>query len=489
MTAPAQIHADLPHDDAIEHATLAALLLQPQRALEDAIDLTEHAFFKDSHRVIFKGFCATLGKYGTADLRLLVRTLQEGSTLDSAGGEAAVSALLDVGAKSANIRHYVGILRELEGQRAAIYGAEEIAAVARGYGVADVVQALRFHAERLDKRIKRTELLALDIREALTGEMPAIPWLADGWLGRGDLCIFGGEWGTGKSVVAMDLAVSVAAGIPWMGRIPVQSGSVAYIDEENNPRNSARRIGRMIRGRNLEPLEAESLPLHYLCRNRLNLDDQHNRDRLRRELDATKPALLILDSLIRFHSRDENKNTQMAAFFAEALAPITAEFGCAIVALDHMSKPNGESKDFDAAHRIRGAGDKAGVADTIWTLEGDREADSRTLAARKNRWEDTLPPAISTRWRVSEDETAAWIEASDAQLNAEVIVVGIVAEAEDRGILASPLFETAEARGIPRRTAIRTVKRLRHEGTIEHRKERGNRVRYWSRGVALRAEP
>jgi hypothetical protein len=58
-------------------------------------------------------------------------------------------------------------------------------------------------------------------------------WLAAKMLGAGDAAVLYGEPGCGKSVLAGDLGMHVAAGMPWHGRAVLQ-GAVLYIALERS---------------------------------------------------------------------------------------------------------------------------------------------------------------------------------------------------------------------------------------------------------------
>src|SRR5262249_55803103 len=177
-----------------------------------------------------------------------------------------------------------------------------------------------------------------------------------------------------------------------------------------------------------------------------------------------------LDSMIRFHSGDENSNTEIAAFLDNCVAPLRAEFGCAFLILDHMRKPGKEDRNFDEGFRIRGAGTKRDSGDGAWTLTGDQSTDGRTLSCSKCRWQDRKPAPLQTRWRVSEDEQATWVECSDASLNAEVSVRAALGR-QEAGMYHSRLVEACEAMGAAEKSVRRAVKRLVRDGTVERTEE------------------
>ena len=79
----------------------------------------------------------------------------------------------------------------------------------------------------------------LTTRQLLASQEP--PWLIDGFIHETEIGAFWGAPGTGKSFVALDWALSVATGQPWLGRYPVIQGPVLYMCGEGAP-SLAKRI-------------------------------------------------------------------------------------------------------------------------------------------------------------------------------------------------------------------------------------------------------
>lgn len=62
-------------------------------------------------------------------------------------------------------------------------------------------------------------------------DLPDPAPLIEGVLDKGTIALLYGKWGTGKSFIALDQALSVATGRPWQGR-PTQPGKVLYVAAE-----------------------------------------------------------------------------------------------------------------------------------------------------------------------------------------------------------------------------------------------------------------
>jgi hypothetical protein len=465
----------LPHDDLTERAVLGCILLQPERAFEVA-DLPITAFYDSKHRVIFRAIAEVLVKHKTADLVLLFHHLIETNKIKEAGEAVYLERLVSDAWRSAHIEHYVSVLRDLESRRAAIVGSYEVQQAAKTEGV-EQVQAM---LHTLTKRLENSQRAALSRVNMMTlgDDLEPVPWMAVGWFGVGDSILLAGEWGTGKSVIALDLAISVAAGIPWMNRIPIlKQCPVIYADEENNPRNARRRLRRMALGRGIEGDALSKLPISYLHANCLRLDSGRGKAMMREEIERTGAGLVVLDSLVRFGRLNQNHQDEVSNFFAEAVKPIMSDHGCTVLMIDHMRKPGEKDDKNDTAHRITGSQDKSAFADNIWTFHRVREEESGVLRASKNRWEDRLQLPVDTKWCVSEDQESAWIECKDATLSAEVELRELLSGAPS-GMRASNLHEMMKLRSFSKNTTIRTLDRLVATGAVNKRKI-GKAVTYW----------
>jgi hypothetical protein len=332
---------------------------------------------------------------------------------------------------------------------------------------AEAFRALVVAAVEAD-RLTRLELSTLD------AEVEPVPWVLDGWLAERDICVIGGEPGAGKSVLGMSLALALVTGRPWLGPVvPARPQRVVVADEENAPRMARRRLQQLVRGLELttDELAGADERLIYLVENSLSLDDRKRRDLFRRELERHRPDWVLLDSLIRFHRRDENANTGMSQFFGEVLKPLAVEFGCGIIFHHHLAKPSKERPEIE--HRLRGASDIRALVDEFWGLEGDQQADTRTLRHLKCRW-SAPQPAFSLQWEESDDGSATLVGEAQAQ-SAETVIRSALASG---GLRRKELLTICRGAGLTERTVRWLLGKLWHSRVLARRRE-GKETIYW----------
>ena len=175
-------------------------------------------------------------------------------------------------------------------------------------------------------------------------------WVLKNWLERDTLTCIAGQPKHGKSFVAFDMALHVAAGIPWCGN-RVEQGSVFVICGEGQGGVSRRLKGWL----NKHPAVGKDLPFFTSSRS-IQLTGEgalavrEHIDALR--LEHGEPAVVIIDTLARSFPGDENKNEDMSAFVA-ALDGHIKSLGAAVVLVHHATKSG--SDVLRGASALRGA--------------------------------------------------------------------------------------------------------------------------------------
>ncbi len=185
-----------------------------------------------------------------------------------------------------------------------------------------------------------------------------------------------GETGIGKTFVTLDMALCVAAGIPWQGR-EVKPGLVAYVLGEGvrglGPRVNA---WREARGVPAEILDRRFLVLPQA----LDVPDSKTIDGLLADFAGfpEAPAVVVLDTLARhFVGYEENSSKDMG-LFTEGMDHIRRETGATVLAIHHTGKNGTE----------RGSSALKGNCDTAIHLTGTGQG---TLVMRSAKVRNAVP--------------------------------------------------------------------------------------------------
>lgn len=187
------------------------------------------------------------------------------------------------------------------------------------------------------------------------------PWLVEDRLPAGGLGLLAGKPKAGKSTAARCLALSVARGAEWLG-FKTHQGSVFYLGLEEK-RQEVKRHFQAMGARAGDPVHVFIAP-----------SPEDGMAQLRATAEAERPALIVVDPLLRFvRVRDANDYAMVTAAL-EPLMAIARDTGACVLAVHHMGK--GERSGGDA---ILGSTAIFGAVDTALLLR--RSDKYRTLSS------------------------------------------------------------------------------------------------------------
>ena len=214
------------------------------------------------------------------------------------------------------------------------------------------------------------------IGELLAHPQP-VDWMVKGWLERDTTAALIAEPGRGKSFAALDMACCVALGRDWHG-IPTKQAPVLFLAGEGRAAMVRRACAWGIVYDDLS-----AAPLH-LSSGAVALNEPDALGIMQAEIDTMPepPGLLIVDTLQRGLSGDENSAEAMNGFVA-ALDTLRQRYRCTCLVIHHPSKATpGEPRGHSALK---------GAIDTMGILEA-REGGVIVLINSKQRGADLARP-------------------------------------------------------------------------------------------------
>jgi hypothetical protein len=266
---------------------------------------------------------------------------------------------------------------------------------------------------------KAREISIIPVADMIS-EPPDIEWIIPGRLARGDCAIIVGPPGCGKSWLTMDLAVNGALGLAIFDEWPVTKPlRVMYVDEENPKDEINRRlhgifnasVGNGHRPKAALDLEAR-LQIFEPCQGFTFREKEGWLVPLANLVSQIEPDLIIFDSLTAVSGiMDENKATEVRAFFHDKLYPLRRICNSAILCVHHSNKKAYETVGNETTTKdgqIRGSIDYLGAVDACLFASATKDAETgevvkRALHQTKQR-RDKEPPAVHWRLDARTDE-------------------------------------------------------------------------------------
>jgi hypothetical protein len=170
----------------------------------------------------------------------------------------------------------------------------------------------------------------------------------------------------GKSILAMNMGLCIAAGKPFLNQFPIPSSRrVLLINEEITPQSMQSRSQKMVQS-------ARSCGFKNLSNFRLvnktgiKLDNDEGLKTAMRLIRAHKPEVVIWDCLYRLHGMNENKASEMQGLL-DKFEYLTRVFGIAHVIVHHFGNPVKDS-DREGFQLMRGSSVFGAYGDSYLTV-------------------------------------------------------------------------------------------------------------------------
>jgi RecA-family ATPase len=329
-------------------------------------------------------------------------------------------------------------------------------------------------------------------------DVPERTWLVPGLIPSRNVTLFSGDGGTGKSLLALQLAVSVAAGRPWLGREVADVGPAIFITAEDEKDEVKRRTANIIkplelRFRDLPGLHVDSLAGEDALLAVETRDGGLAATPLFAELETMaariSPRLIVLDTSADIFGANENDRAKVRGFVG-MLRRVALVNDCAVVLLSHpsltgMSSGSGISGSTSWNNSVRS---RLYLAREI--ADGhEPDPDVRTLSNKKAQYA-RQGETIRLRYRAGTFVPTS--SASDEQQGSRTrhAFLRLLAEFTEQGrtvnAAAGPNYAPAQfashpgAEGVTKQAFKTAMNELFREGRIENRtrRENGRDVRF-----------
>ncbi|MFC4353390.1 AAA family ATPase [Fodinicurvata halophila] len=185
-------------------------------------------------------------------------------------------------------------------------------------------------------------------------ELPPLSFLVEETLVQGSFALMYGAPKAGKTFLALDMALSVAAGRTWQGR-ETQRGHVLYVSAEGTG-GLPQRVTAWIESARLDDLERKRLTQNFrVWRNPVNLCSQDETAGLIGAIrdEQLDPVLIVVDTLARCFVGNENSAEDMGKFIAGVDSLRDAFPGATVLVIHHQGKD--EEKGARGSTALRGA--------------------------------------------------------------------------------------------------------------------------------------
>src|SRR5690606_17316367 len=167
--------------------------------------------------------------------------------------------------------------------------------------------------------------------------------------------IIAGEPKSFKTTIALDMAVSVASGRPFLGKYPVEDqGPVLVIQEENSPwilkdylekiRSHKGLVGKArITGGKLRIEWPPTLPIYYVNQQGILLSDPLHQKLITQVIEKVEPIMMILDPLYLMFDGNTNDAKDLNPVLSW-LPRLKDDYDLNIVLIHHMGKATDSKK-------------------------------------------------------------------------------------------------------------------------------------------------
>lgn len=331
--------------------SLLGSLLQDNGAFALVAELvTAASFFDRTHQLIFAAMSSLLAQGLPADVVTVHEHVHQMAGRDADAVTLDYLAALEQMVPSARHAHrYAELVAERASLRALIAASDEMATAAfnpQGRAAADLLDAARTAIARIQDQCSGASRRRLPVLTGpeLVEAAQATDWLVDGILPEQSMGMLFGASGTFKSFLALDAALHVVHGLPWLGRRTAK-GPALWLAAEGGT-SFGHRVHAWHKARRL-PVSKDLIGIPVAVD--LGTDAWRVVDAVQSTVGIT-PRVVVIDTLSQTYTAgaEENSATHMAAYLREIGTRFRDLWKCTVIIVHHSGhsateRPRGSS--------------------------------------------------------------------------------------------------------------------------------------------------
>ncbi len=448
-----------------EMMVLGSCLLSQQACAATIERLTPDEFYYPSNRKVYEAVFAVFTRGEVVDIFALTQEMRARRTLDDVGGGGFLTQLVETTPTATQIEVYVraveagAAVRRIESEANAILTLIQSGATMDSLTVSvqKLLQIPDATTARHSNKFRLSKLSDLS-------DQPLKPFIIEKILPANGLAAVVGTFGSYKSFLALDMALSIATGLKWQGHA-TERGYVVYVAAEG----AGAEVNKRARG--------------WCVRHQLS-DDERFRvitdapqitqpgdvAHLSRALQSLPemPKLIILDTLARCMVGGDENNARDMGLFVAGLDKIRRDTGATIAIVHHTGK----------AGDMRGSSALPGAMDTILDVKSKERM--ATISCGKQKDQAAFDSITVVARIVGDGDTATLVfESSDAAPVGAVLpqraitALAILREQFPDGATFTQWKSASEKSGIAHAAFVRskddllTAKQIEHDGATK----------------------
>lgn len=408
-----------PHDIDAERAVIGAMLIDPEAIAVASKIVRADDFYNDNYRIACRAIYAIYERGELPDLIVVNAELRQMGHTEPSVILAGTTGNVP---HSGHVEKYARLVAQLAHKAAALDAwKSSLADLSRTdlppqAMVARTLRRFQDVSERIKQADQRDQIMSLAQLMAL--DTPEMVWPVAGLMPEG-LAIIGAPPKTGKSAIALQLALAIGYGASFLGNYTVaEQGDALYLALEDSHARLKQRIGLQLQGQDLPAGVDVALDCPPMLDGGLLLIESWL-------IAHPNARMVVIDTLGRFRgvgSQTENGNLFAADYDdMSRLQRLAMEHHVAIVALHHLTKNTGAKTD--PLEMLSGTMGISAPADVVWVIQRERNEEKGKLhIIGRDVEEQTLAISLSPHtltWQAlgvaSEiEEREGWREVWDA---------------------------------------------------------------------------